>query len=318
MFKAFILVRNLQSSAQSLDFGEFTLKLVGLRFKELREILSSVDVNPDDWILEKTYTLLPPGPPGSPVGGIPNDIEDILLLLRLYKAGDISFIKQAITPPSGKTLVQFPYRAMNDLNSYSTLRFEVQSEECESWKAFAAGIRESQSWSSAWFAAARRFFLSGGAKHFNPKWDDVDRIVDYATALESTLVPEGDYSTRRITRRAGALIAPDDPVHMDVIVRLIKKFYDIRSRIVHGSGLGDESREWLLENCGQVELRVRQVLVTAVQQLPPGEEDRRVALVRLYDPTDEDRGNVAFEKFREIQTAEVRRATAAKIAQLGE
>lgn len=316
MFKAFILVRNLQSSAESLDFDEFTIKPVGLRFKELREILSSVDVNPDDWILEKSYTLLPPGPPGSPIGGIPNDIEDILLLLRLYKAGDISFVKQAITPPSGKTLVQFPYRAMNDLNSYSTLRFEAESEGCESWTAFAAGIRKSQSWSSDWFAAARRFFLSGGAKQFNPTWDDVDCIVDYATVLESTLVPEGDFSTRRITRRAGALISPHDPVQMDVIVRLIKRLYEIRSRIVHGSRLGDESRDWLLENCGQVELRVRQVLVTAVQQLPPGEEDRRVALVRLYDPTDEDRGNAAFERFREIRTAEVRRATAARIAQL--
>jgi len=87
---------------------------------------------------------------------------------------------------------------MNDLNSYSPLRFEVESGECQSWKAFADGIRESQSWSSDWFAAARRFFLSGGAKRFNPDQDDVDLIVDYATALESALVPEKDYNTRRI------------------------------------------------------------------------------------------------------------------------
>jgi hypothetical protein len=316
MFKAFILVRNLESTAEGLDFGEFTLKLVGLRFRELREVLSSVDVNPDDWILEKSYTQLPPGPPGSPVGGIPNDIEDILLLLRLYKPGDISFIKQAIIPPSGNTLVQFPYRAMNDLNSYSTLRFEVRAEECESWKGFADGVREGQSWNSDWFAAARRFFLSGGAKQFNPKWDDVDRILDYATALESTLVPEKDYNRRRISRRAAALIAPDNTAEAEVIVQSMKKFYDIRSRIVHGTRLSDENREWLFENCGQVELRVRQVLVTAIQKLPPGEEDRRVVLAGLYDPTDEDRGNFAFEKFREIKTAEVRGAIAGKIAQL--
>jgi hypothetical protein len=176
VFKAFVLVRNLESGAEGLDFGEFKIDLVGLRFKELREVFSSVDVNQDDWIFEKSYTQLPLGPPGSPVGGIPNDIEDILFLLRLYKVGDISFIKQAIIPPSGNTLVQFPYRAMNDLNSYSPLRFEVEAEECQSWKAFADGIRESQSWSSDWFAAARRFFLCGGAKQFNPKWDDVDLI----------------------------------------------------------------------------------------------------------------------------------------------
>jgi hypothetical protein len=318
MFKAFTLVRNLESSAGVLDFGEFTINPVGLRFKELREVFSSLDVNQDDWIFEKSYTQLPLGPPGSAVGGIPNDIEDILLLLRLYKAGDILFTKQAIIPPSGDRIVQFPYRAMNDLNSYSTLRFEVEPEECESWNAFADGIRKSQSWSSDWFATARRFFLSGGAKEFNPKWDDVDRILDYATSLESTLVPEKDYNTRRISRRAAALIAPDDPAETEAIVRFMKKFYEIRSRITHGGRLGDENREWLIENCGQVELRARQVLVTAVQKLPPGEEDRRVALAGLYDPTDEDRGSFAFEKFREIKTAEVRKAIAAKIADLAE
>jgi hypothetical protein len=316
MFKALVLVRNLESRAERLDFGEFAISRVGLRFKELREVLSSLDVNQDDWILEKSYTQLPLGPPGSPVGGIPNDIEDTLLLLRLYKAGDISFIKQAIIQPTGHTFVQFPYRAMNDLNSYSVLRFEIELNECGSCKAFAESIRRSQSWSSDWFTAARRFFLSGGAKQFNPKWDDVDRILDYATALESTLVPEKDYNTRRISRRAAALIAPHNLEEIEVIVRFMKKFYEIRSRIAHGSRLGDENREWLFENCGRVELRVRQVLATAVQKLPSGEEDRRVALAGLYDPTDEDRGNFAFEKFREIKTAEVRKAIAAKIVQL--
>ncbi len=318
MFKAFVLVRNLDSRAESLDFGEFTINLVGLRFEELREVFSSVDVNQDDWIFEKSYTQLPLGPPGSPVGSIPNDIEDILLLLRLHKVGDISFIKQAIIPPSGNTLVQFPYRAMNDLNSYSPLRFNIEAEECQSWMTCADGIRTSQSWSSDWFAAARRFFLCGGAKQFNPKWDDVDRMLDYATALESTLVPENDYNTRRMSRRAAALIAPENPAEMDFIVRFMKRFYEIRSRIAHGSGLGDVNREWLFENCSQVELRVRQVLVKGVQKLPPGEEDRRMALAGLYDPTDEDRGSFAFEKFKEIKTAQVRKAIAAKIAQLAE
>lgn len=318
MFKAFVLVRNIASGAERLDFGEFTIARVGRLFEELREVFSSRDVNQDDWIFQKSYNHLPPGPPGSPVGGIPNDIEDVLLLLRLYKAGDISFIKQAIVPPSGNTLVQLPYRAMNDLNSYSSLQFEIRSEECRPWKAFADDLRKSQSWSSDWFGAARRFFLSGGAKEFKPNWDDVDRVVDYATALESTLVPENDYNRRRISGRAAALIAPNNPAERDVVVRFMKKFYDIRSKLVHGSGLDDEYREWLFQNCGQVEVRVRQVLVTAVQKLPPREAERRLILAGLYDPADEDRGSFAVEKFREIKSAEVRKAIAVKIANLAE
>src|SRR3954451_4492731 len=101
MFKAFVLIRNLESAAERLDFGEFTIGLVGTQFKELRDLFSSADVNRDDWILDKSYTVPPPGPPGSPVGGIPNDIEDILVLFRLFKVGDLAFVKQAVVPPSG-------------------------------------------------------------------------------------------------------------------------------------------------------------------------------------------------------------------------
>jgi hypothetical protein len=77
-----------------------------------------------------------------------------------------------------------------------------------------------------------------------------------------------------------------------------------------------ENRKWLFENYKNVEHRVREVLVAAVQKFPPGEDDRRLVLAGLYDPKDEDRGNSAFEKFKEIKTLEVRRASAAKIANL--
>lgn len=316
MFKASVLVRNLESKAESLDFGEFNISVVGPRFEGPRKVFSSLDVNEDDWVLEKSYAGLPPGVPGSPVGGIPDDIEEILLLLRLRKTGDISFIRQAITPPSGNAIGQLPYRAMNDLNSYASLRYKVESGDPQSWGEFADTIRQGRSWRANWFAAARRFFLSGGAKPFNPRRDDVDRIVDYATALEAALVPEKDYNTNRITRRAAALLAPNKTDGYRDIVRFLTRFYDVRSRIVHGNRLTDESRVWLNANCVQLELLVRQILVAAVQTLPPEEEARTATLAGLYDLTDEDRGSRAFEKFKEIKTAEVRKAVAAKIALL--
>jgi hypothetical protein len=316
MFKALVLIRNLESGANHLDFGEFTVEPVGLRFKELREVFSSVDVNRDDWIFEKSYTVPPAGPPGSAVGGIPNDIEDILLLLRLYKAGDIAFVKQAILQPSGIRTVQFPYRAMNDLNSYSAIRFQFQSDECETWKAFAKGIRESQSWTSEWFAVARRFFLLGGAKEFNPQWDDVDRIVDYATALEATLMFEDDLITRRISRRAGRLVSTGNAKETDDVTSLIKKFYGMRSGIVHGSKLSARDRQWLIQNCAEVEQRVRQVLTSAVQKLPADETSRRAALIQIYDASDDDRGSEALQKFKRIKTSEVREQITVEILKL--
>ena len=315
MFTAFVLIRNLESSANRLDFGGFTIERIGLRYEELRESFSSSDVNRDDWIFEKSYNVPPPGPPGSAVGGIPNDIEDILLLFRLYKVGDIAFVKQAVIQPSGNRVVQFPYRAMNDLNSYSAVRFAFGSDECEQWKDFSEGVRASRSWNSTWFSVARRFFLYGGATEFNPQWDDVDRIVDYATALEAALVPEMDFSKRRMSRRA-ALLVSDDPAEQETVLSIVKKLYDIRSSIVHGTPLGDKSRSWLIENCAQIEGRVRQVLVAAVQKVPAEEEERRTMLAALYDPADDERGEFALQKFQEIRTDPIRQAIAEKIGKI--
>jgi hypothetical protein len=313
MFQAFVLVRNVKSTAGLLDFGEFTIKSVGPRFAALREVFSSTDVSQGDWIFEKSYEDLPDGPPGSAVGGIPNDIEDVLLLLRLYKPGDISFVKLAIVLPNGDTQVEAPYRAMNDLNSYSSTKFEAMPEECSAWKAFADGIRQGQSWGSTWFATARQVFLSGGAKRWDPGRGDVDRILDYAAALEAALVPEGDFVKRRFTNRAAQLIAPDNLAQRRQIIALMGKFYDIRSGIAHGGELGEGSRDWLIAHAEEIELHMRQVLRMSVQSLPPEEEARRVSLAELYDPTDQDRGELALRKFKEIKTAEVRGAIANEI-----
>jgi hypothetical protein len=315
MYEAFVLVRNFESRGESLDFGQFTIGRVARRFNELQRVFSSTDVAPDDWVFEKSYATVSAGITASPVE-IPDDVEDILLLLRLYKPGEVSFIRLAVILPGGNSYLHVPYRAMNDLNSYSIPKFIFEPEEIQAWSIFAESIRSSESWRADWFVTARRFFLGGGAKPFKVERDEVDRIVDYATALESTLVPEKDYNTQRITRRAAALISPDSSGETADIVRFLKKFYDIRSHIVHGRRLDDKSREWLAENCDKVEVTVRRILVAAVQRFPPGESDRKIALAELYDPTDEDRGMLAFEKFRQIGTPEVSKAIAARIAQL--
>lgn len=157
--------------------------------------------------------------------------------------------------------------------------------------------------------------MFGGANEFNPGWDDVDRIVDYVTALEAAVVPEMDFARRRISHRSAMLIS-SDPAEQSVIASLVKQLYDIRSTVVHGSKLSDEKRRWLVEKCGQVELRVRQVLIAAVQNVPAEEAARRTMLAALYDPADENRGEFALQKFQEIRTDMVRKVIAEKIGRL--
>jgi hypothetical protein len=148
------------------------------------------------------------------------------------------------------------------------------------------------------------FFLSGGAKQWNPK-------CDYTAALEATLVPEGDLVKRRLINRAAQLITLSNPT-------LMSELYDIRSQIAHGNQLGEGNRRWLSENDKEIELVVRQLLRASVQRLPPEEKARRISLVQLYDPTDQDRGDFALRKFEEIKTSEVRKAIADKIGKLVE
>ena len=61
---------------------------------------------------------------------------------------------------------------------------------------------------------------------------------------------------------------------------------------------------------------IRQALVAAVQNVPADEAARKTMLADLCDPTDQDRGAFALQKFQEIRTDIVRNDTAEKIARV--
>jgi hypothetical protein len=124
-----------------------------------------------------------------------------------------------------------------------------------------------------------------------------------------------DFSKRRMSRRASLLVSRD-PAEQQAVLTTVKKLYDIRSSIVHGTPLADKSRTWLIENCAQIESRLRQVLVAAVQNIPAEETERRTMLAELYDPADADRGEFALQKFQEIRTDPVRQTIAGKIGKI--
>lgn len=150
-------------------------------------------------------------------------------------------------------------------------------------------------------------------KGINPTWDEVDRIVDYATALEAAVAPETDFSKRRMSLRSAKLVS-SDPSEQEAIASIVKKLYDVRSSIVHGGSLSDKQRQWLIANSRELERRVREVLIAAIRNLPSDETERRAMLSALYDPTDSDRGQFALQKFQEIRTEPVRTEIAAWIS----
>jgi hypothetical protein len=326
-FTASVLVRNVQLfptyvanqfvttiRQEIVDFGEFTIREIDWRgLPDAQKLFPSDDACIGDYLLEKTYPTPPSVPHLSPhnVGGIPEDIEDVLLLLRLFRPGEVAFVKLAITKPDGNVVRQFPYRMINALNSYSDPT-ELRETARDEWRSFADELRSSQSWPAPWFSVARRFFLYGGSKEFNPRNREVDRIVDYVTALEAALIPEKGFLGKRLRNRAAALLSADT-AQQTAAADLVKELYNVRSEIVHGSVQSKKTIDWLQSNRTRIEQLVRGVLVAAVKQVPAHDPSRTAFLTSLFDINDDDRMNSVIQQFYEIKTDAARDECAAKV-----
>ena len=306
-----VLVRNLESDTRRLQLSEFYIEeIAGLRKWEAAKEFFPEAVR-DEWILVREYSTIPPYAEGwSGLGAIPNEIEDLLLLLRLFRPGDLIFAALHVTTPTGGSR-QYPYRAMSPLVlNYSTRQYVLKQAECADWEKFANPLQASAQWNSAWFSVSRRFLLYGGGKEFNANFEgDVDRVIDYITALEAALVPESDFVSRRLRERALRLLSLRGTADRSAR-KLISQMYGIRSTLVHGGSLGqdhmallrDKSKWWRFEELARV------VLVETLRRVPADDPDRRSYLASLYDLSDTERAEQVRQSYKAIKDAGIRRA----------
>ena len=282
MYTAYALVKFIDSNDSELRFRDFRIRRLsstGDR-EDAQALFPGASIYGTEWLYERTYQDSEVAKDAYGFGRIPGDLEGTLLLLRLFRPGDIIFTRHSIREPSGELSIQFPQRIGADITTSSFFRFS--QAECDSWDKFNAELTASQSWPSQWFATARKFFLYGGAKEFNPEWNEVDRVVDYMIALEATLVPEQDFGIgQRLRNRAVSLLGVRDDA-AKATGRILRDFYKVRSTLVHGSPLGGSHKK-TLQQMGQFELLVRQILVVALRQVPPGEDSRKQRLAGWYD-----------------------------------
>ncbi len=305
-FTAYALVKNLGSSGDELQFQDFCLRKLraGRRAEvdEARKTFPRGRVSFGDWVYERIYQQPPPVAQGQQdigFGRIPSQSEDDLLIFRLFKVGDICFSEQSIRSPDGTLNTQYPYWAISDVNT--TLRYSMDQDDCASWDALALELPTCEGWNSTWFQTARRFFLSGGAKEFNLHWDIVDRIVDYMVALEAVLSTDKDYLRRQLSQRGSRLLNPAAP---EECARLIKRFYDVRSTIAHGSKLSERDKDYIRNSRSDFEAVVRSVLIAALRTLPSDDADQKRRLTVLFDVSDEDLANKVEEIFSRITNDE--------------
>jgi hypothetical protein len=294
MRNSFALVKKLNSNSDELIFNKFRLSKISRgdndALKKAQRLFSKAWVCYGDWIYRREYD------DSADWDEISLDVEDALLLLRLYKTGDLFFVQPCIEEADGNLFCQQPYPVM--VSTTTTLRYEINIEECSRFDAFASESVSQKNWSSRWFKIARRFFLYGGGKEYNPAQDQLDRIVDYMTVLESILVSESDFVGRRLRERAARLLKEHN-IDIDDTKRLLRDFYGVRSAVVHGGDISSFKDNILKRNM-DFESIVRKVIIKALGILPVG-DSRENFLQQLFDICDQTRSERVFNDFCSIK-----------------
>lgn len=325
-----ILARNVESdgfgpttadpfSPRKIHLSDFSIELLDRPSKVNYAQEFFIEPMTDECIIERDYQSIPPAPVPEDYGefgGIAWDAEDLLLLLRLFRPGDVAFASVSIQKPDKPARRLFPYRVISCLvPGCSTRPFILNQSDIAEWEEFAASLKTTPSWNSKWFEISRRYFLYGGSTEFNATFaSEVDRVMDYTTALEAALVPESDFVSRRLCERAVKLLglSGDDATKAK---SLLKDFYSIRSTLVHGSGLSSDQLSLLQDRdrWWEFERIVRHLITAALRNVPAEDAARKSHLSGLYELSDAERTQVLAEDFRAVKGPKARRELLCKL-----
>jgi hypothetical protein len=297
MRKSFVLVKNLRSKSKELHFTNFKFVKVGSNLdydlNKAQNLFTRTAPLYVDWFYERKYETN-----SLNHEDISLDVENTLFFLRLFKPGDIVFLSLQIELENGQQISQLPYRVLTEIQTSKL--YNLESAECANYDEFEKELSSQQNLSSSWFQIARRFFLYGGGKEYNPTRGEADRIVDYMTVLEAILVPESDGFIGRRLRERAVSILQDYDIDNDDIKRLLRDFYNVRSAIVHGSDIS--SKMDIFKMISDFERIVRFVIIEALKTFPKENKERKAYLKQHYDVSDQDRSDRAFNDFCLIKT----------------
>ena len=319
MKTAYILVRHLELHPEvtqhKIGGGQFVRIVQNasgrqhlIELERCHELFPFMHVFFTDWVYKKSYPVTPPArsghDPSDFVGDIPDEAEDLLLTLRLVQPGDISFVAQALVGEDGDLRSQLPYRYFSSIASTHPYRFDPDLIPLV--QDLLQLVRQPAA-NSEWFSVAKRFFLYGGAKEFNPNpaVKAFDRILDFAIALEAVLVFESESVSKLLRRRAiGLLELQGDPVKP--IETLLNNFYGYRSTIAHGEPLDAPDPAGFHCQMWEFEKLVRRVLKTALKVIPAGVDARKNKLEELSTIDDSDRVASLVASAQRLQDASMK------------
>lgn len=319
-----ILARNIESDAfrqtdddpssqWKLHFPDFSIELLArgkhCRLEYARKFFP--DAMFDECIIEREYQSIPRREDEvSGVDQILADAEELLLLLRLFRPGDLAFISVSVRTHDSNPAQLYPNRVILDSVHNSPRPFRIDEADARHWEPFVSSLKSSEAWKSTWFNVARRCFLYGGAKEFNPNFESgIDRVADYVAALEAALIPDSDlFIQRRLRERAIRLLRLNDKDGL-AAKKILTRLYGIRSTLVHGSPVSNKELSYLQDSQRWLEFDqlVRDLIVAAVRTIPAEDSDRVAYLAGLFEPSDAERAEDFVNNFKTVKNPEVRR-----------
>ena len=315
-YTAYILIQNVELKSSKLLFDKFSIRRIdNSNWEQLKDIFKLNAVKKvGQCFIERRYDKLARPPKDSiddsGLGRIPYDSEDLMVLMRLFKGGDIVFVAQAFRTPISDTLSQYPYpRAFSSYRS--SFHYKMSEVEIPLFNEFFKEVRKWPGWNSSWFKIARRYFLWGGSKEFRPGRDN-ERILDYMIALEASYVFEMDFVSRRLRERTAGILGGTEKEQSGFRKR-INDFYGIRSTLSHGSPLSSRQVGIIKKESLLFEQDVRQLLKSILRNCLSDENKRREHPRELYDISDHERAKNDNLGFPSDQGHENQARTSGKI-----
>ncbi len=290
-------LRNFFSASELVPFEEFQIRSHAFADCEVGKLFGPNNITFEDCFYVRSYhekSWIAPQHRDHMI----RDVEDAILLLRLFRRGELGVVSIVVTSDDGEGPSKLCWNpSMSPDDAYPD--YEFGQSDVEEWKAFSAPIRSGQGWNSAWFGTARRFFAYGAAIPVEEHWGHADRYVYYSIALEAPLVPERDNVGRRLRRRAAALLSLSKEEEI-VSNHTLRDLYDLRSTTAHGRELSVDEKAILKNKRQAFEDIIRRILATAVQNLPGDEAQRDAHLKEMYDLTFEDRAELVLQHFNAL------------------
>lgn len=309
LYTTYILIQNFETKSKDLIFDKFRISRIdNSNWEKYKAMFRPVFVKRvGQHFIERQYEevpkLLKDEEDTSGLGRIPYDSEDLMLLLRLFRAGDIVFIDQAIETSEGDLLSQYQY-PMAFSEYHSPYHYRMSEEDVTTFNVFYAKVPKWPGWGSEWFKIARRYFLWGGSKEFHPGRDN-ERVLDYMIALEASFVPEGDFVSRRLRER-GTAILEGSKDEKSSLRKMLNQFYGIRSALAHGDALSPQQTMILEKKRPDFEDGVRRLIRKILESCPAREGERRKYLSGLYDISGAERAEKIISDFGAIKEKQIR------------